>query len=118
MNFFKVVTLLSLFGLTKSSEENTYQDPNVGHCPYAPGELDSKMKQNIDYTKLLGPWINLVDELEIRGAFKCYGYRLDLISDNIVSYSQSMDIAEETRNHMKKVGHPHAHDKYFLEMGR
>jgi len=74
-------------GETRPSDESTYEDPSLGKCPYPPGELKSTVKESLDLMKILGPWINLVDEENLRKSFKCYGIRLDLLSDTIVSYS-------------------------------
>lgn len=47
-----------------------------GKCPFRPGEVQSKVKADLDYSKLQGMWINMFDEREIKDHFLCMSLKL------------------------------------------
>ena len=55
----------------------------------------------MDLQRLLGPWMTIYDEANIGDMITCLGIRLDLIGENVLSYSNSNSVTEEERELMR-----------------
>ena len=53
----------------------------VGHCPYKPGALRSKV-DNFNFTELAGIWKVVYDENSMKENFTCPGVRFDFYDNN------------------------------------
>lgn len=72
-------TTLAMHELNHQYHELEKQDPGtmkVGHCPYKPGALRSKV-DNFNFTELAGIWKVVYDENSMRENFTCPGVRFD-----------------------------------------
>ena len=64
MNMKKICKCLIIaLVLRENSQTNALKkfELRTGHCPLAPGEIESDVKRTLDYRKITGPWISLFD---------------------------------------------------------
>ena len=59
------------------------KDVNDGYCPYKPGEVASKVKDNLDLKRIQGQWINYFDEKELKKKFLCMGAKLLIFDEKV-----------------------------------
>lgn len=93
----KLINLVAMATIVSANEEEPLIKPAkdldhypgsnylIGKCPYAPGDLESKVKDTIDLRLMAGPWINIFSEKDYNKALKCLGYKFDHFDDNALA---------------------------------
>ena len=96
-----------------------------GSCPHGPGKIttDLSLSGDFDPHKLVGPWINLIDEKDENLDKTCMGSKIvhshEAQDDDhpLFEFFQSNSITNTMRNKLRQSDDPAAHDQYYVSMG-